>query len=329
LSFVKQVKERDITTCEPVEYSFYIENVNCDPMTVNFSDVLPAKIKWEDGAIGLDAASSDLNPSMTTNAYGGSNTLTIDGLVVPGSSTLILTATAMMDEDAPSGSYDNRASITYDRIVNNLPVTQPPLVSLDRETLEPYTKFNATWRQRMDTVKMVPTYSKSSYTANSEIEVVYTVNNTNTAITDMYLNVDFNEEFTLIPGTTVITQLTGTAVTPVPVPVTPDPGDPVAALIVAGSTDGSIGFTLPTGKLEIKFKLRAPATLADIVDEVDDNDQKTGEKVDLVIAYDFDSTMDDPCAITAIRGLHGEKQIPYLKITHIITNKATTTKIAK
>jgi hypothetical protein len=328
LSFVKQVKERDITTCDPVEYSFYIDNANCDPKAVKFSDVLPPEMKWEAGSIGLDAASSDLNPTLATNIYGGSGTLQINDLIVPGASTLIMTATAMLDKDAPTGEYDNRASIVYDRIVNNIPVQQPPFFSLDRETLEEYTSFNAEWQQRLDTVKMTATYVPGSYAANSEIEVTYRVDNPNDAITDMFLDLNFNEEFTFVPSSFVVTQVTGTSLAPAPVCVTPGADDSPSTMIVAGNVAGSTGFTLPQGILEIKYKLKAPA-LAGIVDERDDADVLTGEKVDLVISYDFDSEMDDPCVLFSIKDLHGEKRIPYSKITHIITNKNTSTKIIK
>lgn len=332
LSFVKQVKELQITTCDPVEYSFYIQNANCDDKAVNFSDILPEKMKWEIGSFGLDAVSSNanlgtFNPLISPAVTGSGEELKIDGLIVPGQTTLILTATAILDEDAPSAQYDNRASITYERIVSGSPVPVPPFYSVDRETLAPYTSFEAIYAQRQDKVVMTPTYSRTSYSPGNEIEVAYRLTNTNANITDMYLNVDFNEEFTLI-GSVTATQITGSATAPVPVYVTPVAGDAPNAFTIAGASDGSAGFVLPTGEMEIKFKLKAPV-LSSIVDELDNSDVPTGRKVDLDIVYDFSSDMDDPCIQTAIRGLQGNKLIPYSAITHILTNKNVTTKISK
>jgi hypothetical protein len=174
---------------------------------------------------------------------------------------------------------------------------------------------------------MNPTYSHTAYKSDDEIEVVYTVTNTNADITDMYLNVDFNEEFSLI-GTVTATQVSGSANAPVPVYVTPVAGDSPNTFTIAGVADGSAGFVLPTGVMEITFTLKAPS-LSDIMDELDDSDQPTGKKVDLDIVYDFSSDMDDPCMQTAIRGLRGNKLIPYSAITHIITNRNATAKISR
>jgi len=331
LSFTKQVKERDITTCDPVEYTFYIGNANCDPKVVNFKDTLPVGLKWEAASLGLDAISSLLNPSLSTNVYGGSDKLIIDNLVVPGARELILKLTAVIDddvlnEDDPDGYFCNHASITYEQIINGIPELQPPYLSLDRETLDPETCFGATWQEPLDTVKVVEKYSPSWYYADSQIEVTYTVDNTNANITDMYLDVEFNDEFNFVAGSFTATQLTGTATAPLPVLVPPVAGD--GTLTVAADVDGLTGFTLPTGKLEFKFKLRAP-NQAGIVDELDGNDVPTGEKVDLEIAYDFTSTADDSCVQAAIKGMNGNKRIPYLKIAPVITNKHTTTRIIK
>jgi hypothetical protein len=142
----------------------------------------------------------------------------------------------------------------------------------------------------------------------------------------MYLNVGFNEKFTLV-GNVIVTQVSGSAVAPLPVSVTADPDTP-NIFTLAGDVDGFDGFVLPTGKMEIKFTLKAPL-LSDIENEVDDLGNSTRKKVDLEIDYDFSSGMDDPCMLTAIRGLQGIKLIPYAEITHIITNKNETVKILK
>lgn len=330
LSFGKQVKERQITTCDPVEYSFYIGNVNCDPVTVNFKDLLPKNMKWEIGSFGLDANSNEYNPSFDPQIIPATSIngeeLQINGLVVPGQTTLVLYATALLDENAPSATYDNQANIIYSIIEDNNPV-QKSLNSEDRETKDPYTSFYATWQQRQQEVVMDPAYSHSAYKPDDEIEVIYTLTNDNSEITDMYLNVDFNEEFTYVANSLQVTQVSGSG-NPVPVFVTPEAGDAPNTLIIAGTSDGSTGFVLPNGVMQIKYKLKAPP-ISDIVDELDDNDVPTGKKVDLDIMYNFTSDMEDPCLQGAIRGLQGNKLIPYLAITHIITNRNVTTKISK
>lgn len=331
LSFGKQVLERNVTTCDPVEYSFYIGNVNCDPISVNLSDVLPEKMKWEIDSFGLDAVSSEHNPGFDPQinpaTSGNGEELKIDGLIIPGQATLILRATALLDEDAASAVYNNRANVVYEIIENGASVSKS-LDSEDRETKDPYTSFTAVWQQRQDKVEMNSSYSHTAYKADNEIEVVYTVTNTNADITDMFLNIDFNEEFTYVPGSFEYLQTTGTATPPVPVFMTQDPGDAPNTLIIGGATDGSTGFVLPTGVMQLKFKIKAPI-FSNLVDEVDDNDVPTGKKVDLDIIYDFTSDMDDPCIQTAIKGLQGNKLIPYSAITHIRTNKNVSTKVVK
>jgi hypothetical protein len=320
LSFVKQVKERDITTCDAVEYSFHIQNTNCDPKKVSFSDILPEYMFWEDGSIGLDALSSDslYNPSLNTNNYGNSRELKIDSLVIPGTQTLILTATALMDENAPSGDYGNQASVSYYQIVNNQ-LVQRSLSSLDRETLEPNTTFHAVWQQRQDTVRIDTLYSRKTYNANSEIEVIYRLTNPNADIADMYLTVDFNEEFTLVNGAVQVSMLVGDTPDPFPVLVFANPL--ASSFGLAGTANEDYGFTLPTGVMEIRFKLKAP-DLNQIQDEIDEvTGLPTGEKLPLVVAHEFSSMMDDPCMQRALTGLEGEIVIPYSMITHIITNR--------
>lgn len=325
LSFIKQVKEHNITTCDPVEYTFHIQNTNCDPKTVDFTDVLPAGMKWKDSSAGLDAVSSTLNPSLNSNSYGDNNELKITGLIIPGASTLMLTATAMLDTNALGKDYANRASIGYEQIVNNNTVRQT-LQSVDGETQEPNTVFTAVWQQRQDKVDIQAAYSRETYRANSEIDVIYTITNTNADITDMWLEVDFNEEFSYVPGSLQITQ-TGATVNPAPVLVSPDPLNSAPSINIAGSSDGAKGFTLPNGKMEIKFSLKAPA-LENIQDELDDEGIPTDKKADLDIVYSFSSGKNDPCLLAAIGELEGNKLIPYSSPrTHITTNKDITVKM--
>ena len=335
LSFVKQVKSRNITTCEPAVYSFYIGNYNCDSKVVNFSDTLPEHMKWQIDAIGLDAVSSALNDALSVfdpQISSDGRILQIDNLYVPGQSVsdigLILTATAVLDEDAldkdtPYGEFNNRAAITYNWTLNSKP-SPSTLMSLDRQTLADYTSFTAEWQQRQEMVELTPSYSKKTYKENDEITVTYTLNNPNDDLTGMYLDVNFNEEFTYVPGSFQATS--ESAVTPEPILMALDPAVP-STLTIAGSADGIDGFTLPAGQTTITFKLKAP-TAANLVEDVDDEGNPTGEKVDLDIMYAFSSDMDDPCAILTIQGLQGDHLISYSKgRDHIISNRQVTMEI--
>jgi hypothetical protein len=325
LAFTKQVMSRDITTCEPVEYSFLIQNTNCDAKYVHFRDTLPDGMKWEVESIGLDAVSSESNPALKVNNYGDSKVLEIDSLIVPGSTTLLLTATALFEADAPGGEYGNHASIAYERITNSNPVMQT-LPSVDRETFEPNTTLNATLQERLQSVEMQATYSRQTYRAEDEISVTYTITNPNTPITDAYLNINFNDEFTYVDNSLQIVQTTDTATTFVPTLVTINPG---SSLGIAGSADGEDGFTLLEGVMKITFRVKAPL-LANIKPELDENGLPTENKIPLDIVYDLSSTMNDPCVATAIEGVQGNKLIPFLPgKTHVIVNKHITGKIVR
>jgi len=304
LSFVKQVKERSITTCEAVEYSFFIQNVTCDSKTVNFSDILPENMKWEVGSIGLDAVASEFNPSFDYQIIAGEE-LQINNLNISGATTLIVTATALFNEEAQDGEYANRATITYMNESGS-----KTLQSVDRETLEPYTVFYATRHQFVNLpVVMEEDYSVPTYKADIEIEATYTLINTNDDITDLYLDIDFNEEFTYIPDSFEV-QIIDDNTTPVPVLVTLDPDD-TGILMIAKNSTGEDGFTLPAGKtMIIKYKLKAPDS-NNLQDELNNDGNPTGKKANLEIHYSFSSTMDDPCALMAIDHLQGTKIIPY------------------
>jgi len=324
LSFVKDVKKYNITTCEPVEYSFYIRNTNCDSKTVCLKDTLPAKMKWDRSSFVLDTISNNMNPAIEYEVFPANSihgeTLQIDGLQLPGATTLVLTASAVLDEDAPGGNYDNHATVSYDLIVEDIP-TSPKLESLDRYTLDPNTSFTATWQQPLKQVGIEEKYSLSKYKENNEIEVTYTINNPNPVpVTDMFLDVDFNEEFTYVdksfPGG-------GGSLAPT---LTLDPDNP-SSLSITGSVNGADGFTLPPGETVVTFKLKAPDA-NHLHYELDDAGQPTDKKVDLNIIYNLSSTMDDPCAIETITGLASDQLIPYSKgLKYILSNKNVTSKI--
>jgi uncharacterized repeat protein (TIGR02543 family)/uncharacterized repeat protein (TIGR01451 family) len=307
LSFVKDVKSREITTCDPVEYTFYIQNVNCDPKYVHFRDTLPDKMKWEDG-LGMDSINAYENTHIRFNSYEGNAILHIDSLLVPGAGTLILTATAILDKDAvPQGDtvrFDNHARIKYKQWVENVELDRE-LKSVDRETLAEETWFEAAWSIRQETIPTDITVDKDYYNADSERTVTITLDNpSDDPITDSYLDLLFDAGFTYVANSFESSIISS----PAPVAVTSATD---STLLIAGVTSGASGFTIPpSGTSTFKFKLRAPAA-ANLVHAIDENNQETNDIADLNIEYLFISEMDDPCIIRSMTDMSGSKQVPY------------------
>ncbi|MDR0825143.1 MAG: hypothetical protein LBN74_08625 [Prevotella sp.] len=316
LSFTKMVDYHNITTCEHVKYTFEIGNVNCDPQYVSIDDVLPPDMIWDKETLAVGPL-NDLNPSLYYNDYGDSDILHIDSLLVPGASKLQFSIMASLVKDAPTGDYLNQAQMSYSILENSIP-TPKLLLSVDAETLDANTAFNATYAERKEevTVKVETSYAK--YRADSKIDVTYTITNPNDPIPDMFLDVDYNEEFKFI--NTTFTKPAGlTAYI-----IEPDPLDPEPSFSVAGSTNGETGFILPTGETVLKFSYLLAPDHDNLVEEVDGLGNLTGDIIDLVIEYKFHTDLDDPCLIRSIEGLAGEKVVPYSKISHIKTNKNIT-----
>ncbi|MCL1868429.1 MAG: hypothetical protein FWF72_05740 [Paludibacter sp.] len=330
LSFAKQVQFRQLTTCEHVEYSFYIQNTNCAPKPVNFRDILPnANMTWLANSVGVDGYSAELNPELNTNSYGNTTNLEVNNLIIPGASTLVLNATAVFDRDAPSGDYNNQAVINYDMIINDITVNKT-WNSVDREDpTNPLTSLYAEWQQRMDSVKVTAAYSADSYSENSIITVAYTIENPNGIdFTDMFFDIEFSDGFTYVDNSfNVVTSLDNSVP---PIKVSQDNTE-AGALLIAGSTDGFDGFTIPNGRTIISFQIKAP-TKEQLPYEVDENGIPTGEVMPLLVGYaTFSTAMDDPCITSALVGVTEEFwDIPYKggKL-RIISNKNVTGKIKK
>ena len=318
LAFTKDVAESEITTCDPVKYTFYLQNTNCVPKTVAFRDSLPAGMTWQ--SFGMDDYSAGFNTDYQTNGYVNGRTLQIDSLVIPSSTILVLNATAVLDKDAPSGSYDNNATILYEQLVNSKFETHT-LSSVDRYTLDSLTTFYAEWQQRADTVIMTPTYSRTTYSVNGQIDVTYTIDNPNTDISDMYLNISYSPGFTYVANSLSVTPAGSVPATLV------TPSVDSTALQIAGSVDGTTGFTLPAGTTVIKFSLKAPS-LENLQYNPDPVTGLPTKNVSaLEISYDFYSESADPCLLDAFGETNGFTSIPYSSRMHVITNKHITVKV--
>ena len=308
LSFVKGVDEPSnmtITTCEPVRYSFEIQNTNNFDKYVNFTDILPNKMKWEIESLALDTINALHNSQIQINSYGGTNTLQINNLLIPCASKIRFMATALMDEDAPSNYYSNYATIAYESNATNLPVITQ---SVDEMSLEPLTTIYAEYAPRQETV-LVEVEAPIMYLEDEEVEVTFKIDNPNpTTMTDMYLDIAYNENFTYVPGSFGTSgNISGATVVS---------GTQPDVLIIAGNAGGSAGFTISQGVSFITFKIKAPP-LATLKDELDEYGQPTGRKESLKIYYDFSTDMNDPCVALSMKDMAGELIIPHFDIDDV------------
>jgi uncharacterized repeat protein (TIGR02543 family) len=313
LSFVKEVRDTMITTCDFAEYSFYIHNSNCDPKYVMFRDTLPDGMTWEAG-IGMSSVEGLNLASVRFNDYEGTDTLRIDSVLVPGATTLRLTATARVDTGAvPAGDpvpFDNHAWIEYRQTVNSVPFDRK-LRSVDRETLAGETRFKATREERQDTVKTDMLTDRNRYIENDVITVSIAIDNPNDAVKDAYLNILFNAGFTYVNGSFTSTITPAAGITP-PVAVAPLKD---SVLSIAGAASGLTGFTIPAGRKDvITFKLLAPP-YSGRVRKLDEYDQPTDYIEDLGIRYEFSTDMKDLCVIRSMTGMSGTTQTPYRYVT--------------
>ncbi|MCL2682999.1 MAG: hypothetical protein FWE63_05905 [Bacteroidales bacterium] len=329
MSFVKQANTREITTCESVEYSFFIENTNCDDKYVQFLDTLPEYMTWDAESLVLDTTNALHNKEIRINNYAENRLLKIDSLVIPAASRIRLRATAVFDTNAPSGMYNNRATIVYDAIENSVNIVRQ-LHSLDRETLELFPSIFSETQQRPQKVEVDVTAPKS-YRQNDEITVTYKINNPNDPIPDMYLDIDYNEGFKYVNNSFRMTDAANQTISGVYRVTIDDVGSPmpllnVALLSIAGHTNGESGFTLPSGISYMTFKLKAPELYNDLLDELDNNGEFVTKET-LEILYSFSSEVEDPCVLESITTMRGETPIPYGNITHIKTNRNRTFRI--
>jgi len=350
LSFSKRSNVYELSTCEmsEVTYTFEIRNANCRNITIeNFADTLPAHMSWEAGTFFLlDSVSSGINPLPYFNPQikgADGRILEIDSLAIPAGRSLQFRATAQLEDDIVTGAYANQASFDYLLTKNNT-TTRQRGQSFDyfySNTGVPATVINVTKGVPAALVDVQTRYSAASYKQNSTVDVTYTFDNPNDSIPLAFLNINFNEEFTV--SNVVIT----TNITP-----TTDPTYPKAyfdnnaannnrgILNIAGITVDD-GFTLPPGVTTVKFTLTAPANAFSMTDPFNLNNLQAknydaagnpindGLIADLNISYGLSSETDDMCLLKAIPD-EGTKAIPYSKgRVNVITNKFITGKSAQ
>jgi len=332
LGFAIQVRETNLYTCDPVEYTFFIHNTNCDPKYITFTDTLQSEyMYWIPQSLGLDTTNALDNPSIVINEYDGTRIIVIDSLLLEPSSVTRLSLAAAFRHNAPGGTYENRASISYYRaggtIVNPI---------FTRETLEASVVVNVTQMDPMDSVIIEARSVQPSYSPNSIVEAVLTLTNPNLEdIEDSFLDIDFNEEFTFIPGSVRITDAADNDITSefrIIVPAADEEylnffsivglchwGDAMSPPPGCTENDPE-GFALQNGQIFVRFQLQAPA---EPEEELDIDDNPTGRKVPLEINFNFSSGMIIPCGHSVLPD-GGTLIVPHTLITHIRTNRDRT-----
>jgi len=345
LAFSKQATDT-VIYCGPVsmvDYTFRIYSANCERKGVNISDTLPEHLYWDPELVHLsDIAKEDPNFKLTVSDYltaGDNRILTIDNLTVPGSAEpFIFTAQAkFIDDDIIVGKdYENQAWLRTTIIVEDLPVEIDPQPSSDFYRGDGFKSRthvkDGGARLRPVTVKVEKT--RDCYGASDEITITLKINNPNSDnVTDMILDVEFNEEFEYI-NNSLSSSMSGIGSNP---SFETDGGTKIPGLFYLE------GFTLP-GSTEstISFKVKAPLK-DDLVGEVDENgnaidwngDILTGPYnpedqaiTDMVIGYTFNTDMDDYCISSSLVNADGEIIIPFCRSKEcIITNRMLQSRI--
>jgi hypothetical protein len=309
IGFAEYASETNITTCEPITYTFRLINSNCEDRYVNFTDELPANMVWKTESLALDTMNNLHNPLLDVNKYGGTGILKIDSLLIPGTSDIKFKATAVFDENAPSGEYVNIADIKYNRVGEPIETAE---ITETREAL-----VNVEWQQRQGKVQ-VEVISRPMYKENSDFEVTYKITNPNSKIDSVFLDIDFNAGFYYINGS--FRYYTDDPEAP------PGPDNPIIVsdgtwtndvatktnnyLSLAGEWDAAKGFSLQPGENFITFKIRTPLSA---VDELGENNQPTGNKEPLIISHALFSEIDDLCLMEAMKGTDSTKVVYYAK----------------
>lgn len=288
--------------CEEATYTFRITNTNCAPYNVDFSDVLPAGMKWVTESLSVD---EEAIATAIINEYGKTNTLTIQSLKVPGSSTLTFRAKAIFDLDAQPGTYENRAIIDYSSREN--PNEKHQVLSCDRLSsgCEP-TRTIATGDPsvRPLPIETKMTSDKACYTEDKELTISLKINNPNAFSLDhAMLEFNYNEEFSYVQNSiqSATIRLNG-------------------SVVIDTSELGSIvleELQLPPGEHRITFKVKAP-TLPNINwEDIDPLDPSKGQiESPFYIDCDLIIEVDDVCLNGTTTESNGSLEIEYCTVCY-------------
>jgi len=317
------------TTETLLDYTFRIFNANCSQKGVTVRDTLPAGLSWDIDLISIDEIAYGDDTKITISD--DKKILVIDSLMVPGAAEpFLFTAQAIFDADATSGIYENQAWMTTTLIKDNLPVEVPayPTSDFHRGDGQKSRTVAIDGGVRLSPVTVRVTKSKDCYAAANEITVTLTIDNpttNNQAISDIFLDFNYNEEFEYV-NNSLTSSISGI------------PSNPEFDVEGATTYPGYFfieGFELPIGSSTISFTLKAPAQSA-LARETDasgnpidwDGNILTGSfnpedqaVVELNIAYDFSTGMDEECISATLLRANGDIVIPFCQSKEcVITN---------
>lgn len=330
LSFTKKAPKSKLI-CEEIEYVYTINNINCAEKLVNFTDVLPEGMTWVVEGLSLDNSAIAEGETLINN-YAGSNVLSIQNMLIPGGTKFTFRATAIFGDDVTIANPDGELFGDKARIDYTFDGANDFLVSCDVNG--GVAEDNCLTKTRIYPVENRPLllnvvqFSSSSvcFTPEGEIEFTIKVNNPNAQLTDMALNMEFTEGFSLVDNKIKSTDV--------------NLGNPVVEDLDPDETpfDGTISyenFHLPNGVSTFTFKIKAPAKEdlpqlynADGVAVVDGNNEPV--PAPLEIGFEFYSEAEGDCLSAVTANLNGVKELSLCSDDtsprkHVISNKHITT----
>jgi len=311
-SFTQQARLQEVYLCEEVTYTYRIQNTNCESKQTDFYVTLPTGMRWINNSLYIHA---DNIVGAAINSYAGDSVLSITGLTLPGGETTVFTARAYFDTTAVAGNYTNRAQIDYERIINNIPVSES-LYSCDHLLLgcAPTTVVALPTGDRELPLDIIDfTLDNPCYQPGDEITATIILNNPNsTPVTQAALNVIYNEEFHY-KSASLAGNITNMG--------TPDFGGVTeeGEFTFVGTT--GTGFAIPVDTSTISFTFIAPQVLEP--DYNPDGTLRTDENGDPLfapfsISFDFTSLAEEVCAFAAFSEAYGDAMVDPLPCVRIL-----------
>jgi hypothetical protein len=296
LAFWINASPRQQVLCREVDYTFNIENVNCDNKPANFIFKLPEGLRWDCHSLSIDEIYIE-----DATIFCDGTTLTIDNLTLWGADITTFSAKAYFELNALPGTYNTRATIYYDKIEDYITVP---------DSLESYDYVYGNMPTIITGIPGAPrlmplevdiTLESACFIPNDTLLATITIYNPNGQhINEAALDVTYNEDFGFVPGS-----LNSETLTLSP-PEFYDDGD--------GNMVGGLWRTeldILEGRHEITFKVVAPANLEPDYDM--NGMQKLDEKGNLLYAplwflFEFSSISEDEdyCGDEAFRYAYGD-----------------------
>lgn len=281
LAFTKEA-DTNVFLCNEINFTFKIRNTHCKEKVIDFKDILPSGMKWMDNSLTVDHNNdASINAS---SAYANTAAISLNNLIVPGSSYITIRAKAYFEETATAGNYNTgKAAISYEKIVES-GTTHQTLQSCDRFSGGCKETFVLALESDRPKPIIINSYAsdKSCYSPNDSIAVTIIADNKNPAtINNMELDFNFNNNFIYVDHTL---KINGNDFTVSEIDTT-EPGEITIA-----------GFQLPSGTNTITFKIKAPSSTP---------------QENLLIGYNMEVTDDQDCNPIIIDNHDDVLDIPY------------------